>query len=249
MRGERRESERAAAPRRSLCTPGVAGGCCWRRAARVRPRPAARDLAGVGRDRRRPATRGDLRVQPERRRHRSAPCASTTRRATRWTTSTSPTREGNEHWMGVGLKPGLPDGTYTATYRVISADTHIVYGGLVFNIGHAGRGPEVHRRGPDRPERERQGHEGRLRRRAGSDYLTIALMLGGLAFLLLAWLPALRRRRRAASRTGRSASRAFARRLQRLLLAVAVVLGLARERARHPAAGGERRRRLAVGAR
>jgi copper transport protein len=47
--------------------------------------------------------------------------------------------EGQEHWMGVGLKPGLPDGTYTATYRVISADTHIVYGGLVFSIGHPGR--------------------------------------------------------------------------------------------------------------
>ena len=49
--------------------------------------------------------------------------------------------DGNEHWMGVGLKPELPDGTYTATYRVISADTHIVYGGLVFNIGHAGAAP------------------------------------------------------------------------------------------------------------
>src|SRR5580698_7302654 len=23
--------------------------------------------------------------------------------------------EGHQHWMGVGLKPGLPDGTYTAT--------------------------------------------------------------------------------------------------------------------------------------
>src|SRR5580692_1179292 len=44
--------------------------------------------------------------------------------------------DGQEHWMGVGLKPGLPDGTYTATYRVISADTHIVYGGLSFSIGH-----------------------------------------------------------------------------------------------------------------
>src|ERR1039458_8275499 len=33
--------------------------------------------------------------------------------------------EGQEHWMGVGLKTGLPDGTYTATYRVISADTHV----------------------------------------------------------------------------------------------------------------------------
>ena len=68
--------------------------------------------------------------------------------------------------MGVGLKPHLPDGTYTGTYRVISADTHIVYGGLVFNIGHAGRGAEVHRRRADRQEQERQGHRGRVRRRA-----------------------------------------------------------------------------------
>ncbi len=50
--------------------------------------------------------------------------------------------DGNEHWMGVGLKPHLPDGTYTGTYRVISADTHIVYGGLVFSIGHAGAAPK-----------------------------------------------------------------------------------------------------------
>ena len=59
--------------------------------------------------------------------------------------------EGHEHWMGVGLKPHLPDGTYTATYRVISADTHIVYGGLVFNIGHRRRRAEVHGRRADRP--------------------------------------------------------------------------------------------------
>src|SRR6202008_3838228 len=49
--------------------------------------------------------------------------------------------DGNEHWMGVGLKPDLPDGTYTATYRVISADTHIVYGGSVFSLGHPGAAP------------------------------------------------------------------------------------------------------------
>ena len=63
--------------------------------------------------------------------------------------------DGNEHWMGVGLKPHLPDGTYTGTYRVISADTHIVYGGLVFNIGHAGAAPKYTVAGPDRPQRER----------------------------------------------------------------------------------------------
>ena len=50
--------------------------------------------------------------------------------------------QGNEHWMGVGLRPGLPDGTYTATYRVVSADTHIVYGGFVFSIGHPGAAPK-----------------------------------------------------------------------------------------------------------
>ena len=77
--------------------------------------------------------------------------------------------DGNEHWMGVGLKAHLPDGTYTGTYRVISADTHIVYGGLVFNIGHAGRGAEVHGRRPDRQEQERQGHRGRLRCRARAE--------------------------------------------------------------------------------
>ena len=43
--------------------------------------------------------------------------------------------------LAVGLKPGLPDGTYTATYRVISADGHPVEGGLVFSIGKAGAGP------------------------------------------------------------------------------------------------------------
>ena len=50
--------------------------------------------------------------------------------------------DGNEHWMGVGLRPHLPDGTYTGTYRVISADTHVVYGGLVFSIGHPGAAPK-----------------------------------------------------------------------------------------------------------
>ena len=45
--------------------------------------------------------------------------------------------DGKQSWIGVGLKSGLPDGTYVATYRVISADTHIVYGGAEFNIGHA----------------------------------------------------------------------------------------------------------------
>jgi copper transport protein len=132
--------------------------------------------------------------------------------------------DGNEHWIGVGLKPGLPDGTYTATYRVISADTHIVYGGLVFNIGHAGAPPKFTVAGLI--ARNRSGEVtalafGLVR---SLDYLTIALLLGGLAFMLIAWRPGFTAVAGAESRW-RTASRMFAKRM-RLLLSVAVVLGV-----------------------
>lgn len=99
--------------------------------------------------------------------------------------------DGNERWMGVGLKPGLPDGTYTATYRVVSADTHIVYGGLVFNLGHASAVSKVTVAGLI--GRSRSGHVtavafGVVR---ALNYLTLALMAGGVAFLLLVWPRAL----------------------------------------------------------
>jgi len=91
--------------------------------------------------------------------------------------------DGNEHWMGVGLPAHLPDGTYTATYRVISADTHIVYGGLVFNIGHASRSTQTvaglinrNRAGP-----VTNVAFGAVR---ALDYLSIALVVGTLVFLL-----------------------------------------------------------------
>lgn len=48
---------------------------------------------------------------------------------------------GKSDAVAVGLKAGLPDGTYTATYRVISADGHPVSGGLVFSVGKPGVGP------------------------------------------------------------------------------------------------------------
>src|ERR1700722_3797564 len=133
--------------------------------------------------------------------------------------------EGKQHWMGVGLKPKLPDGTYTGTYRVISADTHIVYGGLVFNIGHAGAAPKFTVAGLiDRNESGRvtQVAFGGVR---GLDYASLARGIGGLAFLLWAWLPALSSA--AGSESGwQAASRAFAKRLWLLLIA-AVALGIA----------------------
>jgi copper transport protein len=43
--------------------------------------------------------------------------------------------------IGVGLPSDLPEGTYTATYRVISADSHPISGGFVFSVGDPGEAP------------------------------------------------------------------------------------------------------------
>ena len=132
---------------------------------------------------------------------------------------------GREHWMGVALKSGLPDGTYTATYRVISADTHIVYGGLVFNIGHAGAAPKFTVAGLIGRNKSGEITEVAFGVVRGLDYLSIALLLGGLAFLIVAWLPGFSAVVDA-DPTWQAASRAFVRRFERLLLS-AIVLGVA----------------------
>ncbi len=132
--------------------------------------------------------------------------------------------DGNEHWMGVGLKPGLPDGTYTGTYRVISADTHIVYGGLVFSIGHPSASSKVTVAGligKDESGTVTKVASGVVR---GLNYLTLALMVGGLVFLFFAWIPGLIAVAGSQERWA-SASRVFASRLGQLF-AVAIVLGM-----------------------
>jgi copper transport protein len=45
---------------------------------------------------------------------------------------------GHQRSVGVGLRPGLGRGLYTATYRVVSADGHPVSGGFSFGVGVAG---------------------------------------------------------------------------------------------------------------
>ena len=132
--------------------------------------------------------------------------------------------DAREHWIGVGLKPGLADGTYTATYRVISADTHIVYGGLVFNIGHAGVAPKVTVAGLIARNESGEATRVAFAIVRGLDYLAIALMLGGLAFVLTASRPAF------ASvadddEQWRLAADRFAARMRQLLIG-AVVLGV-----------------------
>ncbi len=132
--------------------------------------------------------------------------------------------DGNERRLGVGLKPGLPDGTYTGTYRVISADTHIVYGGLVFSIGHAGAAPKFTVAGLIARNKSGEITEIAFGVVRGLNYLTLALMIGGLVFLFFAWTPGLVAVAGCEAHWS-LASRAFASRLGRLF-AVAIVLGV-----------------------
>ena len=120
--------------------------------------------------------------------------------------------------IAVGLRSGLAQGSYTATYRVISADGHPVSGGMVFNVGRAGAPPSAtvadliggSKAGPA------TGVAFAAVKAVG--YAAIALALGGLLFLWLVWKPALG----AVAAPGAAAP--FARRAGRLL-ALATVAG------------------------
>ena len=116
---------------------------------------------------------------------------------------------------------GLEDGSYTATYRVVSADGHIVAGGYVFSIGKAGRAPAA-----TVAELVAAGGAGAateigLGIARGLQYAALALALGALVFLLAVWWPA-RRLLEAPGESWAPASRAFERRLRTVLLAAAV---------------------------
>jgi copper transport protein len=129
---------------------------------------------------------------------------------------------GTSSQLAVGLRPGLPRGTYVATYRVISADSHPVSGGLVFSIGAPGATAT-----PTVADLIGESEAGPVTQAAfglarGLTYLATALVLGGLAFLLAVWLPALR----AAAAAGEewvAASDAFLGRARLLLLGGALL--------------------------
>lgn len=48
---------------------------------------------------------------------------------------TGRTSDLGSHTYGVKLKPGLPDGTFTVAYQVVSADSHPIAGAFTFSIG------------------------------------------------------------------------------------------------------------------
>ena len=76
---------------------------------------------------------------------------------------------GDSSRLAVGLTPGLPDGTYVATYRVISADSHPVSGGLVFSVGAPGAAAAPTVADLIGDVGRRTGHPGRFRARARAD--------------------------------------------------------------------------------
>ncbi len=123
--------------------------------------------------------------------------------------------------LGVRLAPDLPEGSYTATYRVLSADGHVVSGGFVFSIGRAGRAPGATVAELVAASESGSGTGLGLGVARGVQYASLALALGALAFLLLAWWPALRRLG-ATGEEWRAAERAFERRLRAVLVASAV---------------------------
>jgi copper transport protein len=93
--------------------------------------------------------------------------------------------------FAVGLKSGLAKGTYTATYRVVSADTHIVTGGFVFSIGarSAGAGSTVGQLLAGQ-KTGKVTSTGFVVARA-AQYGAIGITGGLLVFLLAVWLPVL----------------------------------------------------------
>lgn len=122
--------------------------------------------------------------------------------------------------VGIALGDDLPDGAYTATYRVVSADSHPVSGGFVFTVGEAGGASaaavaDLVDSGGAGPVTE--AAFGAVR---ALGYAAIALLAGGLAFVVCVWLPALRARA-GGGEEWRRASVAFAGRARVIGLAAA----------------------------
>jgi copper transport protein len=92
--------------------------------------------------------------------------------------------------IGTRLPDDLPNGTYTATYRVVSADSHPVSGGFVFSIGSPGAGSgetvaELLDESESGPALDVGFWADRL-----LGYLALGVGVGALVFLVAVWAPA-----------------------------------------------------------
>jgi copper transport protein len=125
--------------------------------------------------------------------------------------------------VAVRLRGGLPDGGYTVTYRVVSADSHPISGGFVFGIGEGGAGSAA--TVGELLDGQSAGPATSVAFAAvrALQFGAIALAVGALAVLALVWLPALAA---LATPAWAPASAAFAARWRRLL-GLAAAAGLA----------------------
>jgi copper transport protein len=99
--------------------------------------------------------------------------------------------DGQGDSVAVELRRRLGDGVYTATYRVISADSHPVAGGFTFTVGAGGAAPDA-----SVADLVDQGGAGPVTETAfgvvrALGYLAIALLAGGVVCVLAVWRPAL----------------------------------------------------------
>ena len=111
--------------------------------------------------------------------------------------------------VAIGLATGLPDGPYTATYRVVSADSHPVSGGFVFTVGRSAGASAA-----SVADLVDSGSAGPVTQVAfgvarAVAYAATALLVGGLLFVMLVWPRALGTVSDGGERR-RSASQAFA---------------------------------------
>jgi copper transport protein len=84
--------------------------------------------------------------------------------------------------IGISLLPGLGDGTYTAVWHVVSADTHPVEGAFTFSVG----APSATRVGALQPPSDSLV-SGLFAVVRWLEYLCFALLGGGVAFLIICW--------------------------------------------------------------
>lgn len=97
---------------------------------------------------------------------------------------------GDQRTVGVGLPDrDWPQGTYTVSWRVVSADSHPVAGAFTFSVGHPSpaRGPTAAQPGAG------IGVSYAITRAAA--YAAYALLVGSIAFVLLCWPGAITNRR------------------------------------------------------
>lgn len=131
-------------------------------------------------------------------------------------------RSADANTVGAKLPADLPDGLYTATYRVISADSHPISGGITFTLGKPGKDDSRFVSDKTISELLASTQAGEVTKIGfwfdrWIGYLALAVAIGALAWMLFAWSPSAR------SAAGeRSVSRRF-----RTLVLVAAGLGVA----------------------